>query len=186
MCPGSPNNELAAPVEAYILVVDDDLAIRELVREYLTEHDFKVSLAESGADMDKVLGADIVVIPEVDSVQRQETGVRVTRRPARTTRGVDTAYVLEEGQARMFSHATFVLIDQNGQWLSDYLPVTASASGAFTRARYAGDYRTLDLGQAERDLFARGSTDDLARSFVDAMSPQLAQAVYAELLRRIP
>jgi DNA-binding response OmpR family regulator len=29
-------------VEAHILVVDDDVAIRELISEYLTEHDFKV------------------------------------------------------------------------------------------------------------------------------------------------
>jgi len=47
-------------MEAHILVVDDDPAIRELVREYLLEHDFKVSMAETGAEMDKVLGADMV------------------------------------------------------------------------------------------------------------------------------
>ena len=38
-------------MEAHILVVDDDAAIRELIREYLAENDFKVSVAETGADM---------------------------------------------------------------------------------------------------------------------------------------
>ena len=36
-------------MEAHILVVDDDAAIRELIREYLAENDFKVSVAETGA-----------------------------------------------------------------------------------------------------------------------------------------
>jgi hypothetical protein len=42
-------------VEAHILVVDDDVAIRDLINEYLTENNFKVSVAETGADMDRVL-----------------------------------------------------------------------------------------------------------------------------------
>jgi hypothetical protein len=138
------------------------------------------------ARLGRTLGADFVVIAEIDSVRRAEMNVRVTRRPARTTRGVDTAYVIEEGQARLDAHATFVLIDRDAQRWTDYQPVTASASGSFTRVRFAGDYRTLDLPQAERDLFARGSNDELARSFVDAMSPRLADAVFAEVIRRIP
>jgi hypothetical protein len=144
-----------------------------------------LSTAEA-ALLGRALGADFVVISEIDSVHREELNVRVTRRPARTTRGVDTAYVIEEGQARLDAHATFVLIDREGQRLTDYQPVTASASGSFTRVRFAGDYRTLDLRQAERDLFARGSNDELARSFVGAMSPRLGDAVFAEIVRRIP
>jgi tetratricopeptide (TPR) repeat protein len=142
--------------------------------------------ASEAARLGRTLGADYVVISEIDSVRRVESGVRVTRRPARTTRGVDTAYVIEEGTARLDAHATFVLIDQSGQRWTDYQPVTASASGSFTRVRFAGDYRTLDLPQAERDLFARGANDELARSFVGAMSPRLADAIFAEVGRRIP
>ena len=67
-------------MEAHILVVDDDLAIRELVREYLTEHDFKVSLAESGADMDKVLAADIVDLVILDLKLPDEDGLAIARR----------------------------------------------------------------------------------------------------------
>jgi len=67
-------------VEAHILVVDDDVAIRELVREYLVEHDFKVSLAETGADMDKVLGAEVVDLVILDLKLPDEDGLAIARR----------------------------------------------------------------------------------------------------------
>jgi DNA-binding response OmpR family regulator len=67
-------------VEAHILVVDDDAAIRDLVREYLTEHDYKVSVAESGADMDKVLSVDIVDLVVLDLKLPDEDGLAIARR----------------------------------------------------------------------------------------------------------
>ena len=67
-------------MEAHILVVDDDVAIRELVREHLTEHDFKVSLAETGADMDKVLGAEVVDLVILDLKLPDEDGLAIARR----------------------------------------------------------------------------------------------------------
>jgi two-component system OmpR family response regulator len=79
--PLKPNNPPSAPVEAHILVVDDDVAIRELIREYLSEHDFKVSLAESGADMDKVLGAgEMVDLVILDLKLPDEDGLAIARR----------------------------------------------------------------------------------------------------------
>ena len=75
-----PHNSKTPKVEAHILVVDDDVAIRELVREYLTEHDFKVSLAETGADMDKVLGAEMVDLVILDLKLPDEDGLAIARR----------------------------------------------------------------------------------------------------------
>src|SRR5213075_1639516 len=107
--------------------------------------------------------------------------------PARTTRGVDTAYYVEEGSARLFARATFSLVDRDGQRAADYPYTTASVTSSFARVRYNGDYRTLDLRQAERDLFEQSRSEgELVRSFVGAMSPRLADAVFAEVLRRIP
>jgi hypothetical protein len=176
------DNPWASPPR-FVDLVPPDQVERELRGLGLNRR--TLSTAEA-ARLGRNVSADYVIVTEIDSVRRAEMNVRVTRRPARTTRGVDTAYVIEEGTARLDAHATFVLIDRDGQRWTDYQPVTASASGSFTRVRYAGDYRTLDLRQAERDLFARGSTDELARSFVDAMSPRLADAVFAEVVRRIP
>ncbi len=167
----------------FVEMLPPDQVERDLRRLGLSRR--TLSAAEA-ALLGRPLGADFVVIAEIDSVRREEVGVRVTRRPARTTRGVDTAYVIEEGTSRLDAHATFVLIDRDGQRWTDYQPVTASASASFTRVRFAGDYRALDLRQSERDLFERGSNDELARSFVGAMSPRLANAVFNEVVRRIP
>ena len=65
---------------AHILVVDDDVAIRELVREYLVEHDLQVSLAASGADMDKVLGAEIIDLVVLDLKLPDADGLAIARR----------------------------------------------------------------------------------------------------------
>ena len=67
-------------MEAHILVVDDDVAIRELIREYLSENDFKVSMAETGADMDKVLSAEIVDLEILDLKLPDEDGLAIARR----------------------------------------------------------------------------------------------------------
>jgi len=67
-------------VEAHILVVDDDVAIRDLIREYLTENDFQVSVAETGADMDRVLAAEIVDLVILDLKLPDEDGLAIARR----------------------------------------------------------------------------------------------------------
>jgi two-component system, OmpR family, response regulator len=67
-------------MEAHILVVDDDAAIRDLVREYLSEHDYKVSVAETGGDMDKVLAAEHVDLVILDLKLPDEDGLAIARR----------------------------------------------------------------------------------------------------------
>ena len=64
----------------HILIVDDDATIRDLVREYLAEHDYKVSVAESGADMDKVLSADVVDLVILDLKLPDEDGLAIAHR----------------------------------------------------------------------------------------------------------
>jgi len=67
-------------MEAHILVVDDDEAIRELVKEYLSEHDYQVSIAATGADMDKVLALEIVDLVILDLKLPDEDGLAIARR----------------------------------------------------------------------------------------------------------
>jgi DNA-binding response OmpR family regulator len=67
-------------VEAHILVVDDDVAIRDLIKEYLTENDFQVSVAETGADMDRVLAVEIVDLVILDLKLPDEDGLAIARR----------------------------------------------------------------------------------------------------------
>jgi hypothetical protein len=168
----------------FVAMVPPEQVERELRRQGLARRTLSPFEA---ARIGRPLGADFVVVMEIDSVRRDDTDMRITRRPARTTRGVDTAYVIEEGNARLFARATFAMIDRDGQRGTEYQSVTASASSPFTRVRYAGDYRTLDLRQAERELFQqRRPEGELTRAFVAAMSPRLGDAVFAEVIRRIP
>ncbi len=67
-------------MEAHILVVDDDPAIRELVRDYLVGHDLRVSVADSGAAMDKVLGAEVIDLVILDLKLPDEDGLVIARR----------------------------------------------------------------------------------------------------------
>jgi len=67
-------------MEAHILVVDDDAAIRDLVREYLAEHDYQVSVADSAAEMDKVLAGEPVDLVILDLKLPDEDGLAIARR----------------------------------------------------------------------------------------------------------
>jgi two-component system OmpR family response regulator len=78
----APNPTIQArhPLEANILVVDDDPAIRSLVRDYLVEHELQVATAGSGAEMDKVLGAEMVDLVILDLKLPDEDGLAIARR----------------------------------------------------------------------------------------------------------
>ena len=67
-------------MEAHILVVDDDPAIRDLVRDYLTEHDLKVAIAGSGSQMDQVLAAETIDLVILDLKLPDEDGLAIARR----------------------------------------------------------------------------------------------------------
>jgi len=67
-------------LEAHILVVDDDPAIRELVRDYLAQNDLAVSVAGSGAQMDQVLAAEQIDLVLLDLRLPDEDGFGIARR----------------------------------------------------------------------------------------------------------
>jgi hypothetical protein len=168
----------------FIAMTPPDQVEREVRRQGMARR--TVSSFEA-ARIARSVGADFAIVTEVDSVSRQDLNVRVTRRPARTNRGLDTAYYVEEGTARLFARATYSVVDLQGVRGTDFPSVSASVNSQFTRIRYNGDYRSLDLRQAERDLFERARVEgDLARTFATALSPRLAEAVFTEVTRRIP
>jgi DNA-binding response OmpR family regulator len=67
-------------VAAHILVVDDDPAIRDLVREYLVEHEFRVTVAGTGAEMEVVLGQNVVDLLILDLKLPDQDGLAIARR----------------------------------------------------------------------------------------------------------
>ncbi|QBK06651.1 DNA-binding response regulator [Hylemonella gracilis] len=63
----------------HILVVDDEPAITEMVGQYLSEHDFRVSVARNGTEMHQVLQQASVQLVLMDLRLRGENGLTLAR-----------------------------------------------------------------------------------------------------------
>ncbi|MBS0377050.1 MAG: response regulator [Proteobacteria bacterium] len=63
----------------HVLVVDDDPAVRQLVTDYLSEHDFRVTGAASGPELLGVLRAGVVDLVLLDLRLRGEDGMNILR-----------------------------------------------------------------------------------------------------------
>ena len=68
------------PAPSKILVVDDDLRLRDLLSRYLTEQGFVVEAATDGADMDKRLGRGRYDLMVLDLMLPGEDGLAICRR----------------------------------------------------------------------------------------------------------
>jgi two-component system OmpR family response regulator len=64
----------------HILVVDDDPLMRELISDYLLESDLRVSTAESGSDMDRILKDHVVDLVLLDLRLDGEDGMQLARK----------------------------------------------------------------------------------------------------------
>jgi tetratricopeptide (TPR) repeat protein len=143
----------------------------------------------AGAQIGRQLGARIVVLMEVDSVRRGETGVTTQRRAARTQAGADTTFTVREGRVETWARVTYRVVDAAG-WgrVADQGTVNARSSARFRHADYRGDWRTLQLPAADRALFSpagQGYTRETVRELVSGLSDRLGRDVYDAVLRRI-
>jgi len=68
-----------SPNPAHILVVDDDPAIRELVAEYLSENDLRVTTAATGAEMTLALQQEAIDLVMLDLRLGGEDGMNLAR-----------------------------------------------------------------------------------------------------------
>ena len=68
--------EAAVP---HVLVVDDDLAVRQLVSEYLEQNDFRVSEAATGAQLMGAFRAQVVDLVLLDLRLQGEDGMQLLR-----------------------------------------------------------------------------------------------------------
>ena len=64
----------------HILVVDDDPKLRDLLRRYLTESQFEVSLAQDGASMNRLLLREPFDLIILDLMMPGEDGLAIVRR----------------------------------------------------------------------------------------------------------
>ena len=63
----------------HVLVVDDDIAVRQLVSEYLVQNDFRVSEAASGAELMGAFRAQVVDLVLLDLRLHGEDGMQLLR-----------------------------------------------------------------------------------------------------------
>jgi len=66
-------------IQPHILVVDDDPQMREVIGDYLLECDLRVSTAEGGADMDRILKDHVVDLVLLDLRLDGEDGLQLAR-----------------------------------------------------------------------------------------------------------
>lgn len=67
-------------VLAHVLAVDDDPTIREVIVDYLAQHDFRVSAVADGRAMQAVLAQDVVDLVVLDLKLQAEDGMALARR----------------------------------------------------------------------------------------------------------
>ncbi|HMJ50325.1 MAG TPA: response regulator, partial [Burkholderiales bacterium] len=66
-------------IQKHILVVDDEPAICQLVKNYLTGEGFRVSTAENGESMRRILASGPVDLVILDLMLPGEDGLSLTR-----------------------------------------------------------------------------------------------------------
>jgi two-component system OmpR family response regulator len=66
-------------VRPHVLVVDDDPLMRELINDFLLESGLRVSTAQSGAEMDRVLKEEVVDLILLDLRLDGEDGMQLAR-----------------------------------------------------------------------------------------------------------
>jgi tetratricopeptide (TPR) repeat protein len=135
------------------------------------------------------LGADLVVIAEVDSVRMARVDVRETRRAVRTRDGADTAYVVEQGRRTGWVRVAYDVVDARSGRVLESGTVHADADHRFRRGVFAGDARTLALPRGDRDLFDAEAARREERAFVERLASatraRYARQVFDRLLRRV-
>ena len=65
---------------SHILVVEDDSEIGLLIKRHLVANDFKVTLAQNGAEMDRLLASNRVDLILLDLMLPGEDGISICRR----------------------------------------------------------------------------------------------------------
>ena len=70
----------ASTRSAHVLAVDDDPAVRQLVSDYLTENDLRVTAVASGPELTAVMERDTIDLVLLDLRLQGEDGMQIARR----------------------------------------------------------------------------------------------------------
>jgi DNA-binding response OmpR family regulator len=76
---------MPATIPPHILVVDDDSQIRDLLNDYFTANEFRVSVTPSGKEMTRILSAHAIDLVVLDLRLAGEDGMALARRLRETS-----------------------------------------------------------------------------------------------------
>jgi hypothetical protein len=179
-------NELEAEAwtrpPTFVEVVDPRDVRREARRYRLDDLGYTSDAARLG----RSVGADLVVMVEIDSVAVTEPEPERQRRAARTRSGADTAFVVRSGRREAWARARMVVVSVDDRRIVTRDQVVPQASRAYREADYPGDWRQLLLSDDDRRLFDPSRRDDargeLMRELSRALTEQLSREVYQRTL----
>jgi two-component system OmpR family response regulator len=69
----------------HVLAIDDDAGMRQLIADYLGEHDLRVTTVATGADMEKVLAEQAIDVVVLDLRLAGEDGMQLARKLRETS-----------------------------------------------------------------------------------------------------
>lgn len=137
------------------------------------------------ARLGRAVGADLVVMLEVDSVAITEPDPSRERRAARTRSGADTAYVVRSGRRDGWTRVRYAVVSVADRRIVSRDYVAPQASRDFREAEYAGDWRQLLLGDDDRRLFDPSRRDDARANLMLELSRRLADQLSREVFDRV-
>lgn len=73
-------SQVGAEQADFVLLVDDDPEIRQLIGDFLSQHGFRVAAAGSGAEMDRLISAERPALVVLDLMLPGEDGLAICRR----------------------------------------------------------------------------------------------------------
>jgi len=75
----SPSSTVASPI-AHVLAVDDDPSIRQMIADYLGDHEIRVTMLASGRDIADVMTREMIDLIVLDLKLPGEDGMEIARR----------------------------------------------------------------------------------------------------------
>lgn len=168
---------------AFVEVLDPG-EVRRQARRY-DDLRYTSEAARLGRD----IGADLVVLVEIDTVGYTDSDTREERRAVRTREGADTAFTVRSGRRQAWARVRYELIDVDGGRRITREELTPDASRGFREGVYTGDWRQLLLSDDDRRLFNTDQRDDARSDLMLEMGRQfvaeLPSVVYDRVLREV-
>lgn len=170
---------------AFVEVVDPR-DVRRAARRFDLDD---LGYTSEAARLGRGVGADLVVMVEIDSVAVTEPEPARERRAARTRSGQDTAFVVRSGRREAWARVRYVVVSVADRRTVTRQQVVPQASRPYREADYPGDWRQLLLNDDDRRLFDPSRRDDargaLMQELSRALTDQLARGIYEDVLRLV-